>query len=354
VLTPLGQDFHTLIQDPLEKAGSAVARFFHIPQDTGLENKIRGAAGATNELGVSTELVSKLLPPMTAALETEHKAVSSAWPALDKLTQSTTVFGKTADVVAQWRTSTASNLNFVEQNMADLGKNAKLSASDVIKAFDAEIVQMGKYRENFDVLVARNAPQKLLKQLADMGQQGAPIVAALAGANATQFKRIVDDWNKANRKAPGVFQDIQNAFTKAGPIKIPLGFDTNLAKKNVRAAKQDLLDQLGGKLTVDATATFNVQAVTMNASSVFIKANPKQAGGPVGAHEPLWVGEKGPELFVPNTSGTIVPHGSSVAARDVDRLIAAIEAAVSKQRPINVTEATNPIVTANAIAARIR
>jgi hypothetical protein len=34
----------------------------------------------------------------------------------------------------------------------------------------------------------------------------------------------------------------------------------------------------------------------------------KQHGGPVSAYSPYIVGEAGPELFVPNTSGRIVPN----------------------------------------------
>ena len=33
-------------------------------------------------------------------------------------------------------------------------------------------------------------------------------------------------------------------------------------------------------------------------------------GGPVSANSPYVVGEKGPELFVPGTSGTIIPNDS--------------------------------------------
>ena len=34
-------------------------------------------------------------------------------------------------------------------------------------------------------------------------------------------------------------------------------------------------------------------------------------GGPVSAGTPYIVGEQGPELFVPNQSGTIVPNGDT-------------------------------------------
>ena len=37
----------------------------------------------------------------------------------------------------------------------------------------------------------------------------------------------------------------------------------------------------------------------------------RAAGGPVASGSPYWVGERGPELFVPKTSGSIVPAGAT-------------------------------------------
>ena len=36
--------------------------------------------------------------------------------------------------------------------------------------------------------------------------------------------------------------------------------------------------------------------------------SPRALGGPVTANQPFLVGERGPELFVPNSSGNIVPN----------------------------------------------
>jgi hypothetical protein len=38
----------------------------------------------------------------------------------------------------------------------------------------------------------------------------------------------------------------------------------------------------------------------------------KQHGGPVSGWRPYIVGERGPELFVPHTSGTVVPNAGGV------------------------------------------
>lgn len=44
----------------------------------------------------------------------------------------------------------------------------------------------------------------------------------------------------------------------------------------------------------------------------------RAAGGPVSAGTPYVVGEKGPEVVIPNQSGTVIPHGASVGGTTVN------------------------------------
>jgi len=43
----------------------------------------------------------------------------------------------------------------------------------------------------------------------------------------------------------------------------------------------------------------------------------RATGGPVSPGRPYWVGERGPELFVPTASGSIAPAAAGVGGRDV-------------------------------------
>lgn len=54
-------------------------------------------------------------------------------------------------------------------------------------------------------------------------------------------------------------------------------------------------------------------------------------GGPAGAGKPYIVGERGPELFVPNTSGTVVPNGALGGGGAVTYNINAVDAMSFKQ-----------------------
>ncbi|WP_010161244.1 hypothetical protein [Sphingomonas sp. PAMC 26617] len=51
--------------------------------------------------------------------------------------------------------------------------------------------------------------------------------------------------------------------------------------------------------------------------SLFGGAPGRATGGPVSPTRPYWVGERGPELFVPTASGSIVAAGGGGGARDV-------------------------------------
>ncbi len=106
-------------------------------------------------------------------------------------------FGLTKHQVLDWQRTLSTSLNFVEGDLQTLGGQSKLSAADVVKSFDQQLRAMATYKDNFDKILARNAPADLVKQLADMGDKGATLVAALANANQTQFDRIVHDWTLA-------------------------------------------------------------------------------------------------------------------------------------------------------------
>jgi len=60
------------------------------------------------------------------------------------------------------------------------------------------------------------------------------------------------------------------------------------------------------------TEIASLEGISVSASvSVSMPAEAKALGGPVFQNMPYMVGEQGPELFVPNTSGTIVPNNKT-------------------------------------------
>lgn len=63
----------------------------------------------------------------------------------------------------------------------------------------------------------------------------------------------------------------------------------------------------------DPSASSNSNNVNATASSNQAYALPREAGGPIAPGQPYLVGEKGPELIVPNRGGTVVPNRLSQA-----------------------------------------
>lgn len=57
-----------------------------------------------------------------------------------------------------------------------------------------------------------------------------------------------------------------------------------------------------------AASTAAANIITVNPNAIASAFTPKAVGGYVGAQQPYLVGEKGPELFVPGGSGTIIPN----------------------------------------------
>jgi phage-related protein len=84
------------------------------------------------------------------------------------------------------------------------------------------------------------------------------------------------------------------------------GFKANFGKGGpARKAMENLMDNLAESLNRTSTITVTTvnRVITEN-----VRATPRAKGGPVSPSELYLVGEKGPEFFVPNTAGNIIPN----------------------------------------------
>jgi phage-related minor tail protein len=69
-----------------------------------------------------------------------------------------------------------------------------------------------------------------------------------------------------------------------------------------------------GSLHIDTSVTLQRLGITITADNRAVTRTGldfRAEGGPARAGSPYVVGEKGPELFIPNTSGNIVPNGAT-------------------------------------------
>ena len=79
------------------------------------------------------------------------------------------------------------------------------------------------------------------------------------------------------------------------------------------ATVNGLLGNLPGSRTVTITTrlvTEKISRTVSGASGGHVPTEKRAAGGPVTAGTPYWVGEQGPEIVVPKSSGTVIPNNA--------------------------------------------
>jgi predicted transcriptional regulator len=149
------------------------------------------------------------------------------------------------------------------------------TAEAQIKAFDGSIEQRQRYAD-------------LVYTIADREAKG--ITDVMAGALDTMASKSAAVIDQAAAKTlAAVSYTVNSIFSLGG----------SAADMEARAAA------LGGYVAHDDYGNPYIYIPGVNT------APHRAEGGPVSSGQPYLVGERGPELFVPASSGSIVPHGSS-------------------------------------------
>ncbi len=101
-----------------------------------------------------------------------------------------------------------------------------------------------------------------------------------------------------------------------------LGYDDAAAEFD-----RDVMSQVADESAKRALQEFEYDGESfVGADELIMKAEPKETGGPVTGQKPYIVGEAGPELYVPNKDGTIIPNNIMSQMLNVEK-------------PINIPEA---------------
>lgn len=174
---------------------------------------------------------------------------------------------------------------------------------------------------------------KNANQLAIMEADAAAMVQKKRDAAAGWFQEVqrIAGANKANAEAEKVYLAEQDRLFQESQKS--LGDMSKAHTDSGNAAKASADQTIAGYAGIAQQITFTGEAVRewlnlmrysaeanailRSGSSLFttqsqlerVAALPREAGGPVSSGRPYVVGEKGPELFVPSSSGTIVPNG---------------------------------------------
>jgi len=157
--------------------------------------------------------------------------------------------------------------------------------------------------ERLNTLFALQQEQLKLNQVTE--QYGA-IAGAVGTSFATSFKGIVSGSMTAQEALASFFQSVADAF---------LDMAAQIIAKWIEMTILNTILSLfpGGGLAKSGGSGFDMGSLNSVGMGTFNPANsfPGLAtGGPAMANTPYIVGEKGPELFMPGRSGTVIPNDS--------------------------------------------
>lgn len=212
-----------------------------------------------------------------------------------------------------------------------------------IEDLKQEILMLGMTKEQRDKLQRAYLNEKALKERL----KAIDVEAAKVGKDATQEQ--IDDWERRRQAAIkfytelGLLQEEQASKEKDYKTVVINALDAiaqkystvNMIQEGItmtwnrisdaidtfiqtgKGSFKDLATSIIADLTAMIAKALVFQAIMSVLSTIpgvgpLLKASgmltPKASGGPVSGKTPYLVGERGPELFVPNNSGNIVPN----------------------------------------------
>jgi len=145
-----------------------------------------------------------------------------------------------------------------------------------------------------------------LTKLLDPIEQVKTAAESIGSAFSTSFKGLIDGSQSAQEALAGFFKSVASSFLDAAAQIIAKWIELTILNSIVQ------LFPGGGGIGIGNTfSNFTSSGGAIPSLADSLKFVPGRAvGGPVTPGSPYIVGEKGPELFVPGRSGTIVPNNA--------------------------------------------
>jgi TP901 family phage tail tape measure protein len=134
-----------------------------------------------------------------------------------------------------------------------------------------------------------------LEEMTKLANQAAFAADTISQAFAGSFKSILDGSKNTREALSDFFKSIADNYMQ-------MAMDI-IAKQLQMIILQTILNAIGGAVSGGGPAT----GAAASAKAAGAAAFPREMGGPVSAGRAHPVGERGPELFVPYQSGTIIP-----------------------------------------------
>jgi len=141
--------------------------------------------------------------------------------------------------------------------------------------------------------------KKELAELTNLGNIAISVADGIGTAFSTSFKGIIDGSMTAREALANFFQSVADAF---------LDMAAQIIQKWIAMTILNSILSIFPGGSKGTTSLSNANLVDVNKYSVPLPG--LATGGPAMANTPYIVGEKGPELFMPGRSGTIIPNNA--------------------------------------------
>jgi len=209
------------------------------------------------------------------------------------------------------------NINFAEA-APEFDEDGNRVGMTFIEALKAQADRAKEFSDKVKTLIAMDLSEEALAQVLSAGVAAGTRIAdeLIAGG-----KTAIDDTNDLVKSTQDAADEVgllaANQFKGAGVMsawQTVKGFDEQMGKggkgrKELMRIMDDLAAKADRKVRIDVAVTRSINEVVTRVVST-ITAPPRAMGGPVTGGSPYLIGEKGPELFVPDVSGYVVPNSA--------------------------------------------
>jgi hypothetical protein len=272
----------------------AHAHDFEVGVGDAVEHVLGGLGQLVDAFSVTAESESNLK---------EHARIGFggvAHAAAEAAATTETVWGKSVNDTA------AAFTGLVTYGVDELAKISPAWSADVAKMRGDMTLTKSTLKSDFADLtnymkdrLSDPALRALLSGKSSMGQE------LLAGLRSSHGD-VVDETGKifTDIKGKMTTPELQATLSGKNSIGHQLQADLHSKKRDVVDAARKIIADLEDELNTRFDIFVDVHSQGHRRPG----AQPSAEGGPRSAGQVLWVGEKGPELFVPGTDGTIIPN----------------------------------------------
>jgi len=195
---------------------------------------------------------------------------------------------------------------------------AKEGGTGIVDGITGQAAGIVAFGEQLKLLLGTSLSEESFVAVAALSaERGAALATELLGANgATLIAQLDSSVASVNAIADAVALQSAEKFKGAGVktaedtitgFKEYMGKD-GIGRKRLMKTMDNLAEAATREVRIDVLVTRSINEIVTRISSGTSGIEARAAGGPVSSGRPYIVGEVGPELFVPSSSGSIVPN----------------------------------------------